>query len=61
MDKNTLNKITHSSIQNILERMKQVDVNDRYSLFCEYCEMLFNDVDTEDVLIAPTKWSDKRL
>ena len=61
MDKNTLNKITHSSIQNVLERMKQVDVNDIYSLFCEYCEMLFNDVDTEDVLIAPTKWSDKRL
>ena len=61
MDKNTLNKITQSSILNILERMKHLDADDRYSLFVEYCEMLFNDVDTEEVLIAPTKWSDKRL
>ena len=61
MDKHTLNKLTHSSILTILERMKQVDPDERYSLFCEYCEILFTDVDTEDVLIAPTKWSDKRL
>ena len=54
MDKpNQQKKIIHSSIVQMLERMKVVDGESRYSIFMEQCEWLVEDINLEDELFVP--------
>ena len=54
MDKpNQQKKIIHSSIVQMLERMKVVDGEARYSIFMEQCEWLVEDINLEDILFVP--------
>tara|TARA_X000000368_G_C22824400_1_gene620508 strand:+ start:369 stop:527 length:159 start_codon:yes stop_codon:yes gene_type:complete len=46
------------SLEFILDRMKYLDDEDRYSLMCEWCEMLFDD--TEDTLTIPKHFKLKK-
>ena len=46
---NTIN----SSVVDVLEQMKKVNGEDRYHLAMEFCEFLFNPIDSEDVLLVP--------
>ena len=46
-------KIIHSSIVQMLERMKVVDGESRYSIFMEQCEWLVEDINLEDELFVP--------
>ena len=54
MDKtNEQKKIIHSTIIQMLERMKVVDGEARYSIFMEQCEWLVEDINLEDELFVP--------
>ena len=54
MDKSNQQKKTiHSSIVQMLERMKVVDGESRYSIFMEQCEWLVEDINLEDELFVP--------
>ena len=56
MDKtNQQKKIIHSSIVEMLERMKVVDGESRYSIFMELCEWLVDDIDLDNELFAPNR------
>ena len=56
MDKtNDQKKIIHSSIVQMLERMKVVDGESRYSIFMELCEWLVDDIDLDNELFAPNR------
>jgi len=58
MDKpNQQKKIIHSSIVEMLERMKVVDGESRYCIFMECCEWLVEDIDLADELFVP-KWEE---
>tara|TARA_E500000331_G_C16783629_1_gene509136 strand:+ start:301 stop:459 length:159 start_codon:yes stop_codon:yes gene_type:complete len=46
------------SLEFILDRMKYLDDEDRYSLMCEWCEMLFDD--NEDTLTIPKHFKLKK-
>ena len=48
-------KIIHSSIVQMLERMKVVDGESRYSIFIELCEWLVDDIDLDNELFAPNR------
>ena len=48
-------KIIHSSIVQMLERMKVVDGESRYSIFMELCEWLVDDIDLDNELFAPNR------
>ena len=50
---NDQKKIIHSSIVQMLERMKVVDGESRYSIFMELCEWLVDDIDLANELFAP--------
>ena len=50
---NEQKKIIHSSIVQMLERMKVVDGESRYSIFMELCEWLVDDIDLANELFAP--------
>ena len=52
---NQQKKIIHSSIVEMLERMKVVDGESRYSIFMELCEWLVDDIDLDNELFAPNK------
>jgi hypothetical protein len=57
MDKtNEQKKIIHSTIIQMLERMKVVDGEARYSIFMEQCEWLVEDINLENELFLPDKW-----
>ena len=54
MDKtNEQKKIIHSTIIQMLERMKVVDGEARYSIFMEQCEWLVDDIDLANELFVP--------
>ena len=54
MDKtNEQKKIIHSTIIQMLERMKVVDGEARFSIFMEMCEWLVEDIDLDDELFVP--------
>ena len=54
MDKtNQQKKIIHSSIVQILERMKVVNGDARFSMFMEICEWLVDDIDLANELFVP--------
>ena len=56
MDKtNEQKKIIHSTIIQMLERMKVVDGEARYSIFMELCEWLVDDIDLDNELFAPNR------
>jgi hypothetical protein len=40
----------------MLERMKVVDGEARYSIFMEQCEWLVEDINLENELFLPDKW-----
>ena len=52
---NQQKKIIHSSIVEMLERMKVVDGESRYSIFMELCEWLVDDIDLDNELFAPNR------
>ena len=57
MDKTQQQKeIIHSSIVQMLERMKVVDGDARFSIFMEICEWLVEDVNLTDELFLPDTW-----
>ena len=54
MDKtNDQKKIIHSSIVQMLERMKVVNGEARFSMFMEICEWLVDDIDLANELFVP--------
>ena len=54
MDKTKHQKeVIHSSIVQMLERMKVVDGESRYSIFMEQCEWLVEDINLDDELFLP--------
>jgi len=54
MDKtNEQKKIIHSTIIQMLERMKVVDGDSRFSIFMEMCEWLVEDIDLAGELFVP--------
>ena len=54
MDKtNQQKKIIHSSIVQMLERMKVVNGDARFSMFMEICEWLVDDIDLANELFVP--------
>ena len=54
MDKtNQQKKIIHSSIVQMLERMKVVIGDARFSMFMEICEWLVDDIDLANELFVP--------
>jgi len=58
MDKtNDQKKIIHSSIVQMLERMKVVNGDSRFSMFMEICEWLVEDIDLANELFVP-KWEE---
>ena len=58
MDKtNDQKKIIHSSIVQMLERMKVVNGDSRFSMFMEICEWLVDDIDLANELFVP-KWEE---
>ena len=58
MDKtNQQKKIIHSSIVQMLERMKVVNGDSRFSMFMEICEWLVDDIDLANELFVP-KWEE---
>ena len=50
---NEQKKTIHSNIIHMLERMKVVDGEARYSIFMEQCEWLVEDINLEDILFVP--------
>ena len=56
MDKtNHQKEIIHSSIVQMLERMKVVNGEARFSIFMELCEWLVEDINLDNELFAPKK------
>ena len=54
MDKtNEQKKIIHSIMIHMLERMKVVDSDARFSIFMEMCEWLVEDIDLNGELFVP--------
>ena len=54
MDKtNEQKKIIHSTIIQMLERMKVVNGEARFSIFMEMCEWLVEDIDLDGELFLP--------
>ena len=54
MDKSNQQKKTiHSSIVQMLERMKVVNGDSRFSMFMEICEWLVEDIDLANELFVP--------
>ena len=54
MDKtNQQKQVIHSSIIQMLERMKVVNGEARFSIFMEMCEWLVEDIDLNDELFLP--------
>ena len=52
MDKtNEQKKIIHSTIIQMLERMKVVDGEARYSIFMEQCEWLVEDINLDELFL----------
>ena len=50
---NQQKKIIHSSIVQMLERMKVVNGDARFSMFMEICEWLVDDIDLANELFVP--------
>ena len=48
-----LTKTINDAVNHSLERMKKLTPEDRYQLFMEVGEWIFNDLDHEDELIVP--------
>jgi len=54
MDKtNSQKQVIHSTIIQMLERMKVVDGEARFSIFMEMCEWLVEDIDLAGELFVP--------
>ena len=54
MDKtNSQKQVIHSTIIQMLERMKVVDGEARFSIFMEMCEWLVEDIELDDELLVP--------
>ena len=54
MDKtNQQKQVIHSSIIQMLERMKVVNGDARFSMFMEICEWLVDDIDLANELFVP--------
>ena len=54
---NDQKKIIHTSIVQMLERMKVVNGDARFSMFMEICEWLVEDIDLANELFVP-KWEE---
>ena len=45
--------VINTSVVEILERMKTLSAEDRFQLFMEVGEWIFDEIDTDDVLTLP--------
>ena len=54
-----LNTINQSALE-MLERMKHIDAEDRFTLLEEYGEWWFNKIDLEDELFVPD-WKEEKV
>ena len=57
MDVNSeLQKTINSSVVDVLERMKNIEGDDRYHVLMEWMEYLVStDIDSEDILLVPNE------
>ena len=52
---NELKKTINSSVVDVLERMKNIEGDDRYHVLMEWMEFLCStDIDNEDILLVPS-------
>ena len=56
MDDDTkIREVINISVEDMLERMKSLSPEDRFQLFMEVGEWIFNDFDIDDELIFPSE------
>ena len=56
MDDDTkIREVINISVEDMLERMKYLSPEDRFQLFMEVGEWIFNDFDIDDELIFPSE------
>ena len=56
MDDDTkIREVINISVEDMLERMKSLSPEDRFQLFMEVGEWIFNDFDIDDELIIPSE------
>ena len=56
MDDDTkIREVINISVEDMLERMKYLSPEDRFQLFMEVGEWIFNDFDIDDELIIPSE------
>ena len=53
MDDTGMKDVINTSVVEILERMKILSAEDRFQLFMEVGEWIFDEIDTDDVLTLP--------
>ena len=54
MDDDTkIREVINISVEDMLERMKYLSPEDRFQLFMEVGEWIFDEIDTDDVLTLP--------
>mgnify|MGYP001292857059 CR=1 FL=1 len=53
MDDTGMKDVINTSVVEILERMKTLSAEDRFQLFMEVGEWIFDEIDTDDVLTLP--------
>ena len=54
-DDTKIREVINISVEDMLERMKYLSPEDRFQLFMEVGEWIFNDFDIDDELIIPSE------
>ena len=54
-DATKIREVINISVEDMLERMKYLSPEDRFQLFMEVGEWIFNDFDIDDELIFPSE------
>ena len=54
-DVTKIREVINISVEDMLERMKSLSPEDRFQLFMEVGEWIFNDFDIDDELIFPSE------
>lgn len=54
-DATKIREVINISVEDMLERMKSLSPEDRFQLFMEVGEWIFNDFDIDDELIFPSE------
>ena len=54
-DATKIREVINISVEDMLERMKSLSPEDRFQLFMEVGEWIFNDFDIDDELIIPSE------